>query len=628
MEGSLGGLQLLDLTPNSKHQKVFSVGQDPTAISDDAAAAPDSETPVKPNENETVDLYISAIELPSSGHDDEDEEHKALTFTLLKSDRLSTPMSSMRQADFGVSGRSESKINYINVTDLDLHLASLCYTHVPRFLTELTMSLDEFKSTAATLADSIQKAAAEVAKELVMRQKSEFMTATMSSSMFGNLNNESDATAGSTVQDTTDAGAQGKQTQFNFKMSMETPIIVLPRTESSSEVLVAHLGTILITNSKASDGQDETFERDYVGNNRLYLSMRDMNMYSFNEMDSKSRSGSTHIGLNHARRSSYKGTPILYNTSLEITIDHIPPDPPTMVSDYSSTTFGTDDSILQEDEEPTTIQVCGRIVSPLKLLLSKHVFEQVIQTVDNLTYDEDKLNLLPKTSASMLDSGNFDGMFVSPRSEDMEPPSLEMPSIPTASSSQSSLMEGTPDPPTTIKAKFDLPEFSVQLQGDLSDGDQGLVDISIKNFSVNFDKSDPYTTSIDVTLQSVIMEDLLQDANSKHRYLIVSSSGSSQDTLLPQTFLSTSLPSIASLPSPIAFRPASLPSSLDNSPGHQYGSYHPPGGLSGYQPAFRTSSSMSSRTRTSPGQGRTYPSTPPPSIDVSMEDIAEESMGK
>ncbi len=616
VEGSLGGLQLLDLTPNSKHPKIFSVGQE-TALS--------SESP-RLAEHESIDLYRTCIEIPApgaapmDGSDDEDGENKALTFTLIKGDNMKTPVSSVRPADFNISGKSESRVNnLVSVTDLDVHLASLCYTHVPRFLKELTMSVDEFHSTAEALADSIQKAATEVAMEFV-RQKSEYMTTAASPSMFGNINESSFSAIESNLEDTTD-GAFVKPSEFNFKMAMETPIIVLPRMETSTEVLVAHLGNILITNPKSREDPDATFEGESSSsNNRLYLSMKDMNMFSFNELDSvsKSRSGS-HSGIDQSGQHHYRGTPILHNTSLELTIDQIPPEPPTMVSDYSSTTLGTDDSFNLSEESPAIVQVCGRIVTPLKLNLSKHVFEQVIQTVDNLTYDEPaSTNVSTTTTPLLTESGSFDSMFPTPRKGDSEPTTPpDAPPTPMPASSQSSQsIESTPGPPTHIKAKFDLPEFSVQLHGDLADGDQGIVDVSFKNFSVNFEKSNPYTTSIDVTLQSVIMEDLLQDSSSMHRYLIASRE-TSHDHLHPRTFLSTSLPSVASLPSPIPFRPASLPSSLDNSPGHQ-----------SYQPGFRTSSSMSTgRGKTSPKEP-VYPSTPPPSLVVSMENIAEESSGK
>ena len=614
VEGSLGGLQLLDLTPNSKHPKIFSVGQDPT-IGDEISPRSGM------SQSENVDLYRTCIELPTSGPmegvDEEEEENKALTFTLKKGDTIRTAVSSIRPSDFSISGKS----SVVSVTDLDLHLASLCYTHVPRFLNELTMSLDEFQSTAEALADSIQKAATEVALEFV-RQKSEFTMSVTSPSMFGNLNESSFSAMDSNLEDTMDGTSvrpdlRSKQTEFNFKMAMETPIIVLPRMESSSEVLVAHLGNILITNPKAKEDPDSTFECESSPiTNRISLSMKDMNMFSFNQLDSKARSGS-HSGFDPTRQKNYRGTPILHNTSLELTIDQIPPEPPTMVSDYSSDTLGADDSLnlnLPEDS-PATIQVCGRIVSPLKIHLSKHVYEQVIQTVDNLTYDDADVNN-QSAAATPMDSGNFDSMFATPTKGESEPTTpLNAPPTSVPSSSQTSI-DGTAGPPTHIKAKFDLPEFSVQLQGDLSDGDQGLADISFKNFSVNFEKSNPYTTSVDVTLQSVVMEDLLQDANSKHRYLIVSRE-TSHDHLQPKTFLSTSLPSIVSLPSPIPFRPSSLPSSLANSPGHH-----------GYQPAFRTSSSMSTgRSKTSPKE-TVYPSTPPPSLETSMENIAEEPMGE
>lgn len=50
---------------------------------------------------------------------------------------------------------------------LDLHLASVVYTHCPRLLLELADCAFEFRSYVTKLAASLRNAAAEVAKGIV-----------------------------------------------------------------------------------------------------------------------------------------------------------------------------------------------------------------------------------------------------------------------------------------------------------------------------------------------------------------------------------------------------------------------------------------------------------------------------
>jgi hypothetical protein len=50
-----------------------------------------------------------------------------------------------------------------------------------------------------------------------------------------------------------------------------------------------------------------------------------------------------------------------------------------------------------------------------------------------------------------------------------------------------------------ISVSFDLPVFTVELRGDLGSGEQGLVDLSFQDFSVQYDKSCRYETHIQVT---------------------------------------------------------------------------------------------------------------------------------
>ena len=73
------------------------------------------------------------------------------------------------------------------------------------------------------------------------------------------------------------------------------------------------------------------------------------------------------------------------------------------------------------------------------------------------------------------------------------------------------------DKPLGIRMHFDMPMFSILMTGDLGDKEKGLVDLTLEEFQFDFIKQDAFTKTIDISLQSLVVEDLLQDSESKHK---------------------------------------------------------------------------------------------------------------
>lgn len=81
-----------------------------------------------------------------------------------------------------------------------------------------------------------------------------------------------------------------------------------------------------------------------------------------------------------------------------------------------------------------------------------------------------------------------------------------------------------------LKVFFELPELNVILRGNLHGIEQNMVEIAFGDFIVRYDKSDPYETSIKMSLRSLVVEDLLQSEASPHRKLVVSQFVVQEDT--------------------------------------------------------------------------------------------------
>lgn len=97
--------------------------------------------------------------------------------------------------------------------------------------------------------------------------------------------------------------------------------------------------------------------------------------------------------------------------------------------------------------------------------------------------------------------------------------------------------------------------------GDVGSGDEGLVDLSFRDFNVDYEKYHRYETNIQVSLRSLLMEDLSKPPDSKHRCMVISSDVNE----LPKgpCYLSRSCPDL--LANPIVQSPSrgSLPDHLE-----------------------------------------------------------------
>jgi vacuolar protein sorting-associated protein 13D len=151
-----------------------------------------------------------------------------------------------------------------------------------------------------------------------------------------------------------------------------------------------------------------------------------------------------------------------------------------------------------------------------------------------------------------------------------------------------------------LKVFFELPELNVILRGNLHGMEQNMVEIAFGDFIVRYDKSDPYETSIKMSLRSLVVEDLLQSEASPHRKLVVSQFVIQEDTALESIriplYASKSCPDFGMQLGHSLQKRNSLPDRLETS--FLYGIM---------KPTIQTQQQM----KTSPtGE---YPCTPPPS---------------
>ncbi|XP_069893508.1 intermembrane lipid transfer protein VPS13D isoform X2 [Dipodomys merriami] len=450
---------------------------------------------------------------------------------------------------------------------LNLKMASLHYNHSAKFLKELTLSMDELeenfrsmlKSAATKVTTVLATKTAEYSEmvslfEMPRKTREPFFLEEDEAHGFGFASPHSDTV------------------KLILNINIESPVVSIPRKPGSPELLVGHLGQIFIQNFVAGDDESRS--------DRLQVEIKDIKLYSLNCTQLASRDGAgsevnrtcclpsgsasansqeeAYFTRHDFFESLHRGQAfhILNNTTIQFKLEKIP------IERESELTF----SLSPDDLETSSImKIEGKFVNPVQVVLAKHVYEQVLQTLDNLVYSED-LNKFPASAPSSpcptspLPVLSTCGEPVADRKENglFSHSSL-------SSASQKSLSVKEAKAFTQIQANFCISELQVQLSADLTLGAQGLVSLKFQDFEVEFSKDHPQTLSIQIALRSLLMEDLLEkNPDSKYKNLMVSRGAPKPSSLAQKEYLSQSCPSVSNVEYPDM--PRSLPSHMEEAP--------------------------------------------------------------
>ncbi|XP_053546399.1 intermembrane lipid transfer protein VPS13D isoform X2 [Bombina bombina] len=516
VNGSLGCLQLIDLAQdNISNPYVISIGN--------------------------IAMYESHLNLADYN-------------IFVRTDYSGIPMEAL---SFTFSEQSKEELS------LNLKMASLHYNHSAKFLKEMTLSIDELEDNFRNM---LKSAASKVSSVLVTKtaEYSEMV------SLFEPPRKHRDSFQYDTVEfDEFDAtNANTDPVKLILNINIESPVVSIPRKPGSPELLVGHLGRIFIQNFVTDD--------DLSRSDRLQVEIKDIKLYSLNISSLTARkqsasepphlvSGNTsvsnqeeaHFTRHDFFESLHKGQAfhILNNTTIRFNMEKF------ALEQDSELTFPCIDDSL---EVGSILKIEGNFVNNVQVVLAKHVYEQVLQTLDNLVYNEDEK--LPQSSM-------FTSVYCSPTTSVCKSPDVlsekneslffSTTNFKYTPSKSVSTQESLPF--TQIQANFRISELQVQLSGDLTLGSQGLVSLKFQDFDIEFNKDHPQTLAIQITLRSLLMEDLLEkNSDSKYKNLMVSRGAPKPSSLALKEYLSQSCPLVSHVEYPDM--PRSLPSHMEEAP--------------------------------------------------------------
>ena len=182
-----------------------------------------------------------------------------------------------------------------NILKINVEMASLLYVHSSRLVYELTLCSQNLKKYMTVFSDKVKAAATEVALGMVTKSKT--------------ISNSRSKNSGHFIED------------FRLNVYLQTPVIILPTSPSSYEVMVSHLGHISLKNHICSDYRQNRNGRQR--NHVIFAEIRDLSVYSLD--CSKNIKKGNHL-MSQSVEELYSckpfGISILQETIIEISVEN------------------------------------------------------------------------------------------------------------------------------------------------------------------------------------------------------------------------------------------------------------------------------------------------------------------
>nr|XP_018668116.1 vacuolar protein sorting-associated protein 13D [Ciona intestinalis] len=502
----------------------------------------------KMNEQTTLTETVTSQSEQRLPHNNEDViTHSSLQF----------PVEMKREELQQQAGKIESK--------LEFEVALFCYIHCPRFVAEILALVDEVNNVTDKMMTTATRQAYKDMARTIMDKVSDY-------SRMGKTTVETPSSHPTVNPSTT---TEGDKNKFNFLMKLKSPLIALPKYAGSYELLVANLGEITVCNQHEPSSGVGAMDK-------LRINIVNMNLRTHRQVVASNTSFNICPGANIsqlkklANKSSSVDSnettdfEILHNTTLQLTVDKIPFVPNKRKqfdvracceggksTDGVSSCCGVFTACVGEISDKQ-MKVAIHTSSATTVSLCKSAYEQILKTLDNIAYGEDIDDIAdPHTihlSHSAPDvSTKYKNTFdrrqtLSSASLHPNQPSLNeeftLFEFPRCEKQQEPLVTPQIRKYTPLHADFTVPCLMFQLDGDLGDGQQGIVKVTIQEFKASYEKENRFATSVDFSLGSLDIEDLLQAESSRNRYIVVSSRQTKQKDNSSTDYISTSCPSV------------------------------------------------------------------------------------
>lgn len=394
---------------------------------------------------------------------------------------------------------------------LSLNIPSILYVHSVNFVSQMELFASEFMEYFDAMRNTVKTAALDMAKGLVRERSQIADTLNMlSTSLAGGQvltrghsqddegaeeeDNEGEEPEGGGGAEETDTSIplRGGVDRLHIDFLVKSPVVVLPSTLTGSNCLVAHLGEISVKNSFTMVDQIECITGKFALScsevEHVLLKITNMTLHATHDQGSLDWLVSEI--QDECPSVSGRWSKVLKETSFVLDIQRA-----LSISGSGDTTPTSDHASPKSNasgSDVVDVLINCSIPNSLHLLFTKEVFDQVKCTAKNGIYKPLGDAKYSKTTPTH---------------------SVTTPKLSEGRGKD----EGLP----RISASFSLPRLSIQLKHTVGTKQKDLVYISFEDFSAQCQKSTPYIANFDLSLRTVIIEDLMQSVDS-FRYILSS----------------------------------------------------------------------------------------------------------
>ena len=378
---------------------------------------------------------------------------------------------------------------------IDVVVAAMCYTHSTNFVSEVELFISEFQQYLEMVKNSLRSAAVGVAKGIVSDKSKIAEGLSKLSVSFGPHHSMK-----LLDEDSIDGSALDQQSSFYtdkcyIKINVQSPVIILPRSFTSNECLVAHLGEISFVNEPAGCGSVEDISSTIV--DRAEVTVNNISLHATKSPEALSLVTSCRDTPNS--KDCFK---VLREASLLLRVDWRQTDG--LQDEEVGVAETVEADVFDAEASTSEIVVSVTVKEQILLYLPKNVFDQAKSTLKNILRSRKETPVSSKEDMA--------------QSVPTSPPnkkSVHFQTHVTTHTPQSSLPK--------VSANFSLPRLTLELKETIEEKERQLVFIDLKQFKVEVEQVEKYRTNFDLHLHSIVIEDLLQPKDSKYRYLFASS---------------------------------------------------------------------------------------------------------
>ena len=421
---------------------------------------------------------------------------------------------------FSINRSPQSQVSLSGVPNpnySDVHLSAFVpaihYLHSVNFVYEMEMFVSEFLKYFSAMVKTFKSAAVGMAKGFVRRESQLAKGLSMLHSSFGHTRGNPNSVLFDTIVEETDTAVpfeKGHGSKLYYEISIQSPVIAIPSSLSRDDCLVAHLGKITMKNEYLSSETAEKMQPLTSSSlppappsiERMVLNINDISLHAAHTKESRLNLESFRPGQAYPEQCSKVLREISMVFQIDKQLNYQNFKSPTELCDGS----GSLDTLCDEAD----VVITGRVCNPLLIKLPKGIFDQINATI--------------KYGIRRKPKRRFRSYNTLPSPESVQESSLKHSEKMVHFDSTVRFSKKSPKRFPKIYASFSLPKLSLELKHVIDLQDRDLVYISLDDLSAQYHQTNINFLSLDLSLKSIVIEDLLQPKDSEYRNILASSS--------------------------------------------------------------------------------------------------------